>query len=171
MPRSAVVVQLTLAAALSTSVVLGTSVEAAAEAALSYSYEYPLALETAQTPESLTTSVATDFRRFFPFDSDCPRLPPIGGRCDLYVLPGIPVPSNPVQVIDRTSNSWTFQSLPGHTEGAGRTIVFSFEPSPTGLELHTRANGPYTLTAAATIYSGGAYFFWHVFADKVSQAF
>ncbi|MBM7772487.1 hypothetical protein JOD54_002691 [Actinokineospora baliensis] len=139
-----------------------------AAAGLSYAYRYPLALETDLSVEALTESVAHNFALFFPFDSNCVELPPIGGRCDLYAFPGL---SNPVQVIDRTDNSWTFLSLPGHTEGAGRTTVFSFERATTGMELRIRAGGPYTPTAAAAIHSGAAYATWYLFANNVSTVY
>ncbi|GAA3052083.1 hypothetical protein [Actinokineospora globicatena] len=149
--------------------VLGTAVPASASPTdLSYAYRYPLALETDLSVEALTAAVTADFRRYFPYDSNCPSLPPVSGRCDLYSLAGR---TNPVVVIDRTANSWTFLSLPGHSEGEGRNIVFSFERGNTGVELRARAGGPFTVTAAAKIYSGAAYAIWSLFANNVSDAY
>ncbi|GAA2994837.1 hypothetical protein [Actinokineospora diospyrosa] len=152
--------------------VLAVAVPATASpTGLSYSYRYPLALETDISMEALTAAVSSDLRQYFPFDSNCAVLPPIGGLCYLYTPPGLPLPgtTNPVQVIDRTANSWTFLSLPGHTEGAGRSIVFSFESEPTP-ELRVRAGGPFTFPAAATIYSGAANAIWLLFATNISAA-
>ncbi|RLK55183.1 hypothetical protein [Actinokineospora cianjurensis] len=146
--------------ALAAVLVLATATPACAD--LSYSYRYALRLETDASAEALTAAVTADFRRLFPFDSNCPALPPVGGRCDLYSAGQ----SYPVQVIDRTANSWTFLSPP-----AGRNIVFSLENGPAGIELRTRSGGPSTPTTAATIHSGTAYALWSLFANNISAAY
>ncbi|SER65993.1 hypothetical protein [Actinokineospora terrae] len=146
--------------ALAAVVVLATATPACAD--LSYSYRYTLRLETDASPAVLTTAITADFGRLFPFDSNCPTLPPVGGHCDLYSAGQ----SYPVQIIDRTTNSWTFLSLP-----TGRSIVFSLENGPNGVELRTRSGGLSTPTTAATIHSGTAYALWSLFANNISAAY
>ncbi|GLZ39679.1 hypothetical protein [Actinokineospora sp. NBRC 105648] len=162
----AVLIALPLSAVLA----LGTPVEVPD---FSYAYRYQLQIETAATEETLTEAVAADLRRFFPFDSNCPVLPPVGARCDLYTIPGLPLPgtTNPVQVVEKTKTSWTFRSLPGHIEGSDRNITFTFSRSKTALELRVHASGPWTPTAAATVHLGIAHAVWQVFADRVSAAY
>ena len=137
---------------------------------LDYDYRYALDVETVQTAEDLTGVIAADFTRYFPFDTDCTALPPVGARCELYSIPGFPLwgTTNPVQVIDRTATSWSFRSLPGHSEGAGRHITFAFERGRDGLWLRVTAGGAWTPTAAATVYTGAARVIWGQFATKVS---
>jgi hypothetical protein len=143
---------------------------------LGYSYTYSTGMtwpQTAlQTPSSVATAVANDFRRYFTFDSDCPKLPPVGGVCNLYFTPFI---ANPVQVLARSSTSFTFISLPGHAEGAGRVITFTFYKTgfdPFGdIRLHAAASGPYSVSADLTIRSGAAFNMWQTFATNVGRAF
>lgn len=143
---------------------------------LSYTYTYSTGMtwpqSALQTPASVMTAVANDFRRYFTFDSNCSRLPAVGGTCDLYVTPLI---VNPVKVTGRTATSFTFVSLPGHAEGPGRVITFTFYQAGTvpftDMRLHVAASGPYSLAADLTISSGAAYEFWRTFATTVGRAF
>jgi hypothetical protein len=153
-----------------------TAVVQAVPQNLGYSYTYSTGMTwpqtMLQTPSSVTTAVANDFRRYFTFDSNCPKLPPVGGTCNLYFPPFI---SNPVQVVARSSTSFTFLSLPGHAEGAGRVITFTFYKTgldPFGdIRLHAAASGPYTVAADLSIQSGAAFTFWRTFATNVGRAF
>ncbi|WP_436495205.1 hypothetical protein [Actinokineospora sp. HUAS TT18] len=137
---------------------------------LSYHYRYDLWVEEVRTSEELAAIVAEQLTVYFPFDSDCRYLPPVGSRCDLYSVPGLPLfgTTNPVLVVDRSATSWTFRSLPGHVEGPGRHITFTFLRAPYGYELDVRSWGPWTLSASLTVSSGAAREVWQRFADNVS---
>ncbi|HVK23763.1 MAG TPA: hypothetical protein VM677_20605 [Actinokineospora sp.] len=138
---------------------------------LSYHYRYDLMVEQVGSSEELAQTVADRLTAYFPFDTDCRHLPDIGGRCDLYSVPGINLfaTTNPVLVVDRTPNSWTFRSLPGHAEGAGRYLSFTFVRAPYGYELEVSSWGPWTLQSSLTISSGTARDLWQRFADNVSM--
>ncbi|MGH3861316.1 hypothetical protein [Actinokineospora sp.] len=146
------------------------SAEQADPADLTYHYRYDLWVESAFTPEHLTSMVASRLTRYFTFDSNCSYLPPVGTQCDLYNVPGLPLlGSNPVMVIDRSPTSWTFRSMPGHAEGAGRFITFSFVHGPYGYVLDVASWGVWTPAAELTVSSGGARAAWQRFADNISR--
>lgn len=156
-----------------------TAVPAAAETpaetsndGLEYTYRYPLQVETVGDPFQLTSFVGDEFVSYFPFDSDCKTLPPVGTRCELYTVPGWPIPgtTNPVEVVHRSPNSWTFLSLPGHAEGADRYITFTFDQDP-DFSMTVHAWGPWTPTAALTVSTGAAEAIWGRFASNVSRGF
>jgi hypothetical protein len=142
---------------------------------LGYDYTYSLGIswpQTAlQTPASIMSEVAYNFGYYFPFSSSCSQLPAVGGVCNLYNAGTV----NPVQVVERTSTSFTFMSLPGHAEGAYRYIRFTFYKvgtDPYGdLRLQAYAWGPWTAAAWATINSGAANSFWSQFAANVGNAY
>lgn len=147
------------------------SAEQADPTDLSYHYRYDLWVETAYNPEHLTSTVASRLTAYFPFDSNCTYLPQVGQRCELYSVPGFPLfgTTNPVMVVDRTPTSWTFRSMPGHTEGADRYITFRFQYGRYGYELDVEAWGPWTLSASLTVSGGAARAVWQRFADNVSR--
>lgn len=168
-----------LVAAMVAMFAVGGAVAAPAQAQenLGYDYNYSTGMTwpqtQLQTPASVLAEVGTNFWRYFPFSSNCTSLPAVGGQCILYAIGG--VFENPVQVIGRTSTSFTFISLPGHFEGANRVITFSFYKTgidPFGdIRLRATASGPWTLNAFLTIQSGQAFGFWNQFAVNVGQAY
>lgn len=170
-----VIAIVTLIAALFAGATAPASAETAPTASsptdLDYHYRYDLRVETIYSPEELTWTIASRLNAYFPFFTDCSTLPPVGNKCELYSIPGLPAmgTSNPVRVIERTETSWTFVSLPGHVEGADRLITFSFHRGRYGFELDVYAWGPWTLSAALTVSSGTARNAWQIFADKISR--
>lgn len=146
-----------------------TAAPAAAQPDLSYSYRYPLSIESVNSAPQLMAAVGRDLTGYFPFDSDCRSLPPVGARCELYAISGLPLPgtTNPVEVVERTPTSWTFVSLPGHGDGADRYFTFSFE-NRHGFALTVTSWGPWTLPASITAETGVARATWQQFADRVS---
>ncbi|MFI9723410.1 hypothetical protein ACIHFE_27785 [Streptomyces sp. NPDC052396] len=143
---------------------------------LSYHYSYHLNINWPQsellTATSLMGIVANDFGHLFPFGGNCTSLPAVGGVCHLMSAGH----NNPVQVVGRTPTSFTFKSLPGHAEGAGRYITFTFIRTGTsgpGIAhtLSVHAWGPWTPAAAATVSSGLARSIWQQFATNIGNAF
>jgi hypothetical protein len=142
---------------------------------LGYSYDYTTGMTWPQTQfqsaRSVTTEVTGNFRRYFTFDSDCNQIPAVGGVCHLFFA-GV---SNPVQVSARTATGFSFLSLPGHSEGAGRTITFTFYKAGfdpfADIRMSVQASGPYSLAADLTIQSGAAFNFWNTFATNVGRAY
>ncbi|HLL64283.1 MAG TPA: hypothetical protein VK453_00895 [Micromonosporaceae bacterium] len=163
-----------VAAGSSSAAVQQAAVQQAAQN-LGYEYTYSLGIpwpqSVLQTPQSITSEVTSNFAAYFPFSSDCARLPAVGGVCNLYNV-GL---ANPIQVVERTATSFTFMSLPGHAEGAYRYIRFTFYKvgaDPFGdLRLQVSAWGPWTVAAAATISSGTANYYWSQFAANVGRAY
>jgi hypothetical protein len=80
----------------------------------------------------------------------------------------------PVEVVDISSVSLTFRSLPGHPEGAGNHITFQIEATRSEhrwsrLRLNVEAWGPYNGGAGrfGFISRGYAYWTWYKFARNL----
>ncbi len=98
-------------------------------------------IDTNATASEVFQDITTNFASSpFPFSSNCGLLV-VGSVCD---LDGGIFGVQPVEVVGKGENSFTFESLPGHGEGAGNLITFAFEDSPSGaLTLTIDARGPY----------------------------
>ncbi|MGW2938496.1 hypothetical protein ACWDA7_43530 [Streptomyces sp. NPDC001156] len=70
------------------------------------------------------------------------------------------------------TTSFTFLSLPGHTEGPGRIITFSFQQDPTTqrLYLDVNAQGPWSWSSEITRDAGTARGFWQDYASNLQAA-
>ena len=113
--------------------------QSAVEPVRGYSLEYTIDVRVtaSQIHDDITSNLSTSP---FPFSSDCGLLV-IGATCN---LDGGLLGPQPVQVVDIGEASFSFESLPGHAEGAGNNITFTFENSVEGaLILSVDAVGPY----------------------------
>jgi hypothetical protein len=57
--------------------------------------------------------------------------PLVGKECSL----GFGPKDNPIRVTSITARSFTFRTLPGHSEGANKLITFSFSQDPETCDL------------------------------------
>ncbi|MDQ3579446.1 MAG: hypothetical protein M3443_18000 [Actinomycetota bacterium] len=139
---------------------------------LNYTYRFSLAVESAQTETELADGVAARLGELFPFDSTCTTLPPTGQRCDFTAQAEFAElgAANPVLVVDRVENGWTFRTLKEHSEGPDRYIAFRFENNEDSLALSVRSTGP-SLTTGTTILNGTAQKVWQRFATNISAGF
>ena len=105
---------------------------------LEYNYTYFLASNPPTTPQAVTRMVLDDFDTFFPFPG-CPNAVNVGTICPLQALGH----NNPIRVEAANATSFTFRSLPTHTEGADRMIRFTFLTDGSGnLNLNVHSWGP-----------------------------
>lgn len=123
------------------------------------------------TPQAANREITHNFNKYFTF-SGCPDVLAVGARCNLQTQVGLDAP---IRVSEISDDGFSFISLPGHPEGAGRTITFTFEDHKDDgnrdLWLHVRAWGPvggasylgpfneYTVAASA----------WKTFSSNINR--
>ena len=123
------------------------------------------------TPQAANREITHNFNKYFTF-SGCPDVLAVGARCNLQTQVGLDAP---IRVSEISDDGFSFISLPGHPEGAGRTITFTFEDHKDDgnrdLWLHVRAWGPvggasylgpfneYTIAASA----------WKTFSSNINR--
>jgi hypothetical protein len=145
---------------------------------LEYEYDYQLVCPPTPpfpavipSPQQILQMATNDFQALFPFP-DCGNVISVGQVCHLSGLFGLPG-DNPIKVYGIDSTSFTFLSLPGHAEGAGRYISFTFAPlimEPDCISLYVHAWGPWSLTAEITRDSGLAESVWASYANNIADA-
>ncbi|GAY14068.1 WXG100 family type VII secretion target [Mycobacterium sp. shizuoka-1] len=136
----------------------------------SYHYGYSFSTSESWTKEQIMSEIQKHFNNYFTFTADQGELT-TGAVLNLKGPLG---EAEPVKVTSITPDSFSFISLPGHNEGAGRTITFSIVPSkdnpvPGRLswELRVAAGGPLSkgsLVPGASWLNKGV---WQVFADNL----
>jgi hypothetical protein len=82
------------------------------------------------TPAQMMGELNAKFSHYFTF-TGCGQHLSVGQRCDLKTITG----TAPVQVIAIASDGFALKSLPGHPEGANRTIRFQFQPFTNAAEI------------------------------------
>lgn len=124
------------------------------------------------TTQQVASEVVNHIDQYFTFTGCGPTLY-VGKTCDLDTDIGV---AAPIQVIAINSTGFAVKSLPGHPEGAGRTITFIFEandvPGNLGLEtLHVDAFGPLSNTSLLGPLNteGTARPSWTIFANNISS--
>ncbi|WP_143204924.1 hypothetical protein [Streptomyces sp. CB02009] len=134
-----------------------------------YNYEFPLGTAPLMTPEMVMDGAAWWWIPTFPFDEQCgvtdnnsQAMPPVGTTCDLINL-GL---SNPTYVAERNATNFKFDTRPGHFEGEGRFIRFSFhQDSMWNLSMKVHGWGDWHPQTQASIESGVIEAYWHHYAD------
>lgn len=133
---------------------------------LNYTYTYPIASPPYPSPQQVLKLATTNFQNLFPFPS-CGNIITVGQTCDLG-----PGPFNPIEVVDISPTSFSFLSLPGHAEGAGRVILFSFfvDGTTNNLDFDVFAKGPWSASAQGTVSTGAAQALWQKYANNLKTA-
>lgn len=98
-----------------------------------YSFTYRIGWNPSLSSKTLMRIVKNAFWLYFPIPSNCATLS-VGRRCSLA--------GSPVRVEAMWSTGFRFLSLPGHKEGAGKRITFSFSRRYGFHYLHVHAWGP-----------------------------
>jgi RHS repeat-associated protein len=132
--------------------------------AYSYSYAYDLGYFW-QSARSLFGWVRHHFW-VFPF-TGCGSTLSYGERCNLAYGKG------PVRVVGMGKTYWEFKSLPGHVEGIGKVIRFSFHKSWGRIRLTVTAHGANDKWFQKHMLSrwgnyGSAWFIWLLFAANIA---
>lgn len=117
------------------------------------------------TPGLLMEEIANNFDSYFPFTGCGPTIES-GKECSLDSVAG----PQPVRIEYVGPDGIVIKSLPGHVEGADRTITFKALPTTGDLwELQVDAWGPVggvsTVPGGAQLSSG----IWDEFADNLSE--
>ncbi|BBX05487.1 hypothetical protein [Mycolicibacterium aichiense] len=137
----------------------------------SYHYGYPFSTPEGWTKEQIMSETRAHFNNYFTFTADPADLVE-GATINLQGPFG---ENEPVKVVSVTPDSFTFVSLPGHNEGAGRTITFSIVQAPASpipgrlaWELRVAASGP---VSDLSLIPGTSWLnkaVWQVFADNLN---
>lgn len=136
-----------------------------------YSYEKSLFIDASWTPNKLNAHVMANFNKFFPLRG-CGRSIRVGKRCSLRFA-GL---DNPVRVSAAGSNYFELLSLPGHKEGAGKKIRFSFHRvcsrGSCSMRLRVRARGSSAWYQRGPLSHPNTFLarqMWRQFAVSISQ--
>jgi hypothetical protein len=137
----------------------------------SYHYGYQFSTSEAWTQQQIMREIRKNYNQYFTFTGDQPEI--VEGA--VINLNG-PVGPEPVKVTKVTDMSFSFISLPGHDEGAGRVIEFSIVPAAASpvpgrlnWELRVEASGPLSdlsLVPGASWFNKGV---WQVFANNLDS--
>jgi len=137
----------------------------------SYHYGYQFSTSEAWSQQQIMQEVLNNYNKYFTFSGDQPKI--VEGA--VVNLNG-PAGPEPVKVTKVTDTSFSFVSLPGHHEGAGRVIEFSIVPAAASpvpgrlnWELRVEASGPVGGLSAipgANWFNKGV---WQVFADNLNS--
>jgi hypothetical protein len=135
----------------------------------SYHYGYPFSTSEAWSQQQIMREIQKNYNKYFTFTGDQPEI--VEGA--VINLNG-PAGPEPVKVTKVTDTSFSFISLPGHHEGAGRVIEFSIVPAAASpvpgrldWELRVEASGPLSdlsLVPGASWFNKGV---WQVFANNL----
>ncbi len=137
----------------------------------SYHYGYPFSTSEAWSQQQIMREIQKNYNKYFTFTGDQPEI--VEGA--VVNLNG-PAGPEPVKVTKVTDTSFSFISLPGHDEGAGRVIEFSVVPAAASpvpgrlnWELRVEASGPLSdlsLVPGASWFNKGV---WQVFANNLDS--
>lgn len=134
---------------------------------LKYNFGYVLTYPPAPRAEDIAWMATHKFQKYFPFPS-CGQVIHVGQKCNLTGN-DIFVGSNPIEVVSITPTSFSFVSMPGHFEGAGRIITFSFVTNPTThrLFLDVSDYGAESWQSVVGRDSGSIRNVWQEYANKL----
>lgn len=138
-------------------------------------YHYSYDLGSLGTPQDLAGYTQANCSFLFPI-AGCADDFQVGDSLPLHQDVVIPLVSFPVRVINVSKNSFEFEALPGHPEGEGRTITFSFcRDSDNNNKLHvdTSSEGsPLTdWWGLKDVNFAIAHGTWSSFADRIKSNF
>lgn len=127
------------------------------------------------TPEQMMAQLNSNFSGYFTF-TGCGKQLHVGQRCRLKTTLA---PDGPVEVIAVAPSGFAIRALPGHPEGAGRTIRFQFRPDRnqtgdvTSMSLIVEAWGPVRGAALAGTLNADivALPVWSIFQNNIRQRF
>ncbi|MEB3049704.1 hypothetical protein KV112_08140 [Mycolicibacter sp. MYC123] len=137
----------------------------------SYHYGYEFSTPEGWTNDQVMSEVQHNFNKYFTFTADKSEIMN-GAKINLKGPFG---EYEPVQVTSVTPNSFSFVSLPGHSEGAGRVIRFDIVPAPASpipgqlnWELQVAASGPLSKGSLIPGASWANKAIWQVFANNLN---
>jgi EspA-like secreted protein len=137
----------------------------------SYHYGYQFSTSEAWSQKQIMQEIQNKYNKYFTFTGDQPKI----AQGAVINLNG-PAGPEPVKVTKVTDTSFSFVSLPGHHEGAGRVVEFSVVPAAASpvpgrlnWELRVEASGP---ISGLSVVPGASWFdkgVWQVFADNLES--
>ena len=124
-------------------------------------------------PYQMMAELNSRFSHYFTF-TGCGQHLHVGQRCTLKTITG----GAPVEVIAIAPDGFALRSLPGHPEGAGRTIRFQFQPFTNGAEISSmsltvQAWGPSRKASLLGPLNSNtvAKQSWNIFQDNIRKRF
>ena len=114
-----------------------------------YQMQFPVIAQDARwTPQSVAREVTEHFDSYFTYQG-CGQKIHVGDKCNLKIVRENGLGSAPIEITSITPDGFSIKSLPGHPEGADRTITFRFvskpgtsDPSKSNVYMVTTAWGP-----------------------------
>lgn len=138
----------------------------------SYHYGYEFSTREGWTDEQIMDEVKQNFNKYFTFTGDQSQL--VEGAT--INLKGPAGEDEPVRVTSMSPTGFSFVSLPGHSEGAGRVIKFGISPSGSSpipgrlnWQLDVAASGPLSKGSFVPGASLGNKFIWQIFANNLDS--
>lgn len=142
----------------------------------SYHYGYEFSTSDKWTQADIAREVEQNYNKYFTLTGDKPSIVP-GETINLTLPPELQALGlqAPVKVLAANENGFAFESLPGHFEGAGRTIAFRIVPEPStepgkknwGLEV--AAAGPVADTSLIPGTDLGGKGVWQIFDNNLNN--
>jgi hypothetical protein len=137
----------------------------------SYHYGYQFGSSENWTRADIVKEIAQNYNKYFTFTGDKPSI--VEG--ETINLKGPLGEKEPVKVVAVNENGFSFESLPGHSEGAGRTIVFRIVPSDSQIpgklnwELRVEAAGHLSKVSLIPGADLGDKLIWQRFDDNLNN--
>jgi hypothetical protein len=125
------------------------------------------------TPAQMMSQLNSNFSHYFTF-TGCGKQLRVNATCKLKGPLGT---SSPVKVIAVAPHGFALKSLPGHAEGAGRTIRFQFQRYTNAAEISTMslavdAWGPLGgISLSGPLGAKAAEGFWNTFQNNIRERF
>lgn len=142
----------------------------------SYHYGYEFSTSDKWSQADLAKEIEKNYNKYFTLTGDQQSIVP-GETINLKLPPELQALGlkAPVKVLAANENGFSFESLPGHFEGAGRTIVFRIVPEEStesgkkkwGLEVS--AGGPVAETSLIPGTDLGGKGVWQVFDNNLNK--
>ena len=140
----------------------------------SYHDDFSFVVGENWTQAQMVHHVAENFNQYFPFRSDEAEVGGIAVGDEIGL--NSPAGDQPVRVEQITNEGFVLTSLPGHAEGADRTIVFSIEsgtgevgPGYRRWNLHVEAGGPTNVVSGFPGNGIAAREIWRGFAGNLTS--
>jgi hypothetical protein len=142
----------------------------------SYHFGFEFTTSDKWSQADLAKEIEQNYNRYFALTGDKPSIVP-GETINMKLAAPLEALGlrAPVKVIAANENGFAFESLPGHFEGAGRTIVFRFVPEESDTPgrknwgLRVEAGGPVSNVSLIPGTDRGGKGIWQIFDNNLKN--